>query len=112
MIVFEKHYDSFIVLELLNSTTVLPLAYKRTSKLDLLLFDLLANFLLSHKINHGCGLVVFNVKRISEILLGVLGCVGAETTESVGAIECSISGFFKGREAWLFHVSLLLSNWT
>jgi hypothetical protein len=111
MIVLEKHDDSFVVLKLLNSASILSLAYKGSGGLSLLLLYFLANLFLTNEIDHWSGFVVFCVKVGSKVLLGVLGGVGSETAESVGAVECAVCRFFEGRHAWLFHIGFLLSDW-
>jgi hypothetical protein len=78
----------------------------------LLLFDFLSDLLLAYKINHGSRFVVFGVQVLSEILLGVLGSVVSETTESVTAIECPVGGFLERSETRLFEIRLLLGDWT
>ncbi len=112
MIVFEKHDDSFVVLKLLNSASILSLAYKGSGRLDLLFFYLLPDLFLTDEIHHGSGLVVFGVEIGPEVLLWVLGGVGSETTESIGAVECAVWGFFEGGNTGLFHIGLLLGDWT
>lgn len=112
MVLFQKHYYSFIVLKLLNSASILSLAYERSLKSHTLLFCFLLNLLVSHKVYNWIRFVILWVYICSEILFRVFCSICPITAECVSSIKGSIRRFFEWRKTIFFHLGLLLIDRT